>query len=240
MINILICDDDIEITKQVHNLIDDFRSKHKMNFLLDIKNSGDFILNETKQYDIAIVDVEMPGISGLQLSKKLKESNQDVIVIVLTSFQAYLDDAMKIHVFRYLSKPIDKNRFYTNFKEAINEYRLISKTIVINRNDEVHRIKTKDILYIENQKRGSIIYTAHGDYYIKLKPKELQKKINQNECFVFSHNSIIVNLQNVIDFDKKVITLRKNPNEIISTYMSQRKYSDFKKAFLNFAGGIIE
>ena len=238
MINLLICDDNPKITKQVSELIVIFEKKYKINFLIDIKHSEDFVLNNNKSYDIAIVDIEMPGISGLRLSEKLKELNSDIIVIVLTSFQNYLDSAMKIHVFRYLSKPLDKNRFYSNLKEAIEEYRLISKSIILKYNDEVHLIKTKDILYIENQKYGSIVYTTRGDFYINIKPKELNRKINQDKYFIFSHNSILVNLQNVIDFNKTTIVLRKNETETVTTYMSQRKYTNFKKAFFDFAGGL--
>ena len=105
-------------------------------------------------------------------------------------------------------------------------------------NDEVHLIKTKDILYIENQKYGSIVYTTRGDFYINIKPKELNRKINQDKYFIFSHNSILVNLQNVIDFNKTTIVLRKNETETVTTYMSQRKYTNFKKAFFDFAGGL--
>ena len=238
MIKVLVCDDSIKITEQVSKLICNFEQKYKMEFEVWIENSSEFILTKPEQFDIAIVDVEMPGISGLHLSKKLKSINPDIIIIVLTSFQSYLDSAMKIHVFRYLSKPIDKNRFYLNLKDALNEYRLISKTITIVNNDEVHLIKTKDILYIENQKYGSIICTKRGNFRTNKKPKELSLIIAQEHCFVHSHNSIIVNLQNVIDFDKKNIVLRKNENELVTTYISQRKYSDFKKAFFSFAGGI--
>ena len=145
MIKLLICDDNPEITKQIKELISIFEKKYRLKFQIDIKNSGDFILKDNKSYDIAIVDIEMPGINGLRLSEKLKELNSDTIVIVLTSFQNYLDSAMRIHVFRYLSKPIDKNRFYSNLKEAVEEYRLISKIITITNNGEVHLIKTKDI-----------------------------------------------------------------------------------------------
>ncbi len=53
----------------------------------------------------------MQGVNGLELSEKLKQLNPNIIVIVLTSFQNHLDSAMKIHVFRYLSKPIEKKIF---------------------------------------------------------------------------------------------------------------------------------
>lgn len=238
MIKLLVCDDNIVITEQVSKLISVFEQKYKIKFQVSIENSSEFILTRPEQFDIAIVDIEMPGINGLRLSEKLKTLNPDIIIIILTSFQNYLDNAMKIHIFRYLSKPIDKNRFYLNLKDALTEYRLISKTITITNNDEVHLIKTKDILYIENQKYGSIIFTKRGNFRTNKKLKDLSQIISQENCFVYSHHSIIVNLQNVIDFDKNNIVLRKNKDELVTTYVSQRKYSNFKKAFFSFAGGI--
>ena len=122
------CDDNKSITDEVYKLLKDIEQKSKNEFDIDIKNRGDFIFSSSKLYDIAIVDIEMPGVNGLKLSEKLKDLNSDVIVIILTSFQNYLDNAMRIHVFRYLSKPIDKNRFYENFNDALTEYKFLSKT----------------------------------------------------------------------------------------------------------------
>lgn len=238
MIKVLICDDDPEISSQVYTLLSVFAARNQIQFQVDIQNTGDFILKSRTQYDIAIVDVEMPGIGGLALSQQLQALNPDVLVIILTSYQKYLDNAMKIHVFRYLSKPIDQNRFFLNLTEAIKDYRLMNKTIAIKIEDQVRLIKTKDILYIENQRHGSIIHTKRDDFQTNKKPKDLLQCINQPDCFVFSHNSILVNLQNVIQFDKNHIVLRKNKTETVSTYISQRKYKIFKEAFLNFAGGL--
>lgn len=239
MINILICDDNENILIQINRLLLAWCKKYDMKFQIDLKKSGDFILSGDYQYDIAFIDIEMPGISGLKLAEKLKEQNNDILVIVITSFQSYLDDAMKIHVFRYLSKPININRFYNNLTDAINEYRNLSKTIIVESKDETHFVKTKDILYIENKKSGALIVTKKAEFSTNRKPKEWVKIINQPNCFVYSHNSYIVNLQNVINFSKSAVTLRKNDSETIETYISQRKYTAFKKAFFAFAGGLV-
>jgi two-component system LytT family response regulator len=238
LINILICDDDETFLNQVDKLINIWSTTHNINFCVDKRSSGDFIFNCPICYDIAFVDVEMPGISGLKLADELQKKNPDVIIIVLTSFHNYLDEAMKVHVFRYLSKPIDINRFNNNFKDAILEFTNINKSIIIDLKDEVHYIKTKDILYIENLKYGSNIVTKKSKFTTNKKPKEWLSIINQPNCFVYSHNSFIVNLQNVIDFDKTTVTMRKNKSELVKTYMSQRKFKNFKKAFFDFAGGL--
>ena len=238
MIKVLICDDDPNITQQVYKLLRKFERTSKIELGITVENSSETIYEKDEEYDIAIIDIEIPGINGIKLSENLKLKNPNIIVMILTSFNNYLDDAMKIHVFRYLSKPIDINRFYNNLKDALEEYRLISKTITISIKDEVYLIKTKDILYIENQKRGSIIHTKHNSFAVDKKPKDILQMIDQDNCFVYSHNSIIVNLQNVINFNKQEIVMRKNNGETISTYISQRKYSNFKKSFLNFAGDL--
>lgn len=239
MINILVCDDSVEIVSLISELIESWGKSHNIDFLIDKKTSGEFVLTEGAHlYDIAFIDIEMPGINGLKLAEELQKHNPDILVVVITSFQNYLDDAMRIHVFRYLSKPIDILRFNDNFKDAVKECREVNKSIVIDLKDEVYYVKTKDILYIENLKYGANIITKTNKYTTNKKPKEWLSIINQPNCFVYSHNSYVVNLQNVIDFDKSTVTLRKNPSKTVTAYMSQRKYKNFKKAFFDFAGGL--
>ena len=96
-----------------------------------------------------------------------------------------------------------------------------------------------DILYIENQKHGSIIYTKNGAYNTNTKPIEWYNIINQPNCFVFSHKSYLVNLQNVIYFSRQsVIFETGNEDNIEIRCIAQNKYLNFKKAFFNFVGGI--
>lgn len=239
MIKILLCDDDIRILKRVTKLISKIQSNYKIGFEIDMKNNGNFVFSNDAVYDIAIVDIEMPGISGLELTEKLKAENPDVVVIILTSYADYLDNAMKIQVFRYLSKPIDEDRFNRNFIEAIEYCKQMSKQIVVEKFDEVCSIRTKDILYIENKKHGSIIATRYSMYETNKKPSYWYKLIDQPNCFIESHKSYIVNLQNVVNFDKSAITFRVRGNICRQVHcVSQRRYSAFKKAFYNFAGGL--
>ena len=48
----------------------------------------------------------------------LKERNKNIIIFVVTSYSEYLDEAMRFHVFRYLSKPLEKQRLFRNLKDA--------------------------------------------------------------------------------------------------------------------------
>jgi two-component system LytT family response regulator len=239
MVNVLICDDDIYITQQLYKLLNNIQQSYNIEFNIIVENSGNSVTFDKINYDIAILDIEMPEINGLTLAEKLKINNPDTIVIILTSFSNYLDSAMKIQVFRYLSKPIDTNRFNRNFLEAIEYYKQISKQIIVETSDEVFTIKTKNILYIENLRHGSMIVTKNCKYKTNKKPQEWYVQINQPNCFVYSHKSFLVNLKNVINFNKTTIYFQ-GVNQIVevASCISQRRYSDFKKAFFDFAGGL--
>lgn len=64
----------------------------------------------------------MPGINGIYVGNEPKRLNEHTIIFVVTSYSEYLDDAMRFHVFRYLSKPLDKHRFFRNMKDDIDLY----------------------------------------------------------------------------------------------------------------------
>ena len=90
MLNILLCDDDKSILEKVRSLISNLQKNYKIEFNIDMRTCGDFIFKEKHSYDIAIVDVQMPAVNGLEVSERLKQLNPDIIIMILTSYPAYL------------------------------------------------------------------------------------------------------------------------------------------------------
>lgn len=64
----------------------------------------------------------MPGLDGIYVGNELKKKDKDIIIFIITSYSEYLDEAMLFHVFRYLSKPIDRQRLFRNLKNALDLY----------------------------------------------------------------------------------------------------------------------
>lgn len=240
MISLLICDDDKEITDKITTLVNEFQNDNNVNLEIDVRNHSEQVIEESKSYDIAVVDVEMPNTTGLSLAKTIRDNNEDAIIIVITSHLCYLDSAMGIQAFRFLTKPIEEDRFLKNFGEAVKYYKKLFKEVIVEVNGKVSKLKTIDILYIENIKHGANIVTKNAVYKTNKKPAVWEKIIDQPNFFVHSHKSYIVNLQNIVYFDKNTIsfTRGKGKEELSASCISQRKYQDFKKAFLNFAGNL--
>ena len=76
--------------------------------------------------DIIFLDIEMPGLNGIYVGNELKKRDKNTIIFIITSYsECSLDEAMRFHVFRYPSKPIDKQRLFRNLKDALDLYHSI-------------------------------------------------------------------------------------------------------------------
>lgn len=62
--------------------------------------------------DVLFLDVEMPGINGMELLKNIREYNNHLQIILVTAFDKYMSRAIKLNVFSYLLKPVDKQELY--------------------------------------------------------------------------------------------------------------------------------
>lgn len=227
---ILICDDDIELSQQLKKLLITFFQKYSLNPPeIVIYNSGEDLLKDPESKDIVFLDIEMPGTNGIYVGNELKQKNKNTIIFVITSYSQYLDEAMRFHVFRYLSKPLEKQRIFRNMKDALALYNSSIIKISIEAKDGVFVIPSTDILFIEANNHKTIIHTVNGDYLCIHNINYWLDQLLHMPCFFQSHRSFIVNLDHVSSFDHSLIYLCSNQYR---AYLTRRKYTQFKDAFL--------
>ena len=232
---ILICDDDELITGQLTDYVLQYFSKNQLHSPeIAVYSDGETLLADSKHKDIVFLDVRMPGISGIGIGKQLKHENPNIIIFIVTAFAEYLDEAMRFHVFRYLSKPIDKQRLFRNMRDALTFYHTVNHKIAIETKDGIYTVHTTDIIYVEAQGRDVIIHTTDTDYESVHPIKYWTDTLNM-PCFFQTHRSFIVNLEHVTDFNHTLISLYHRQ---YSAYLTRRKYSQFKAAYLLYLGSI--
>ena len=75
---------------------------------------------ETHHADVALLDIDMPGINGLALAKQIKERHPDTAIIFLTGYSEYALEAIGLHVSGYLLKPVEKERLAAEVEYALS------------------------------------------------------------------------------------------------------------------------
>lgn len=226
---ILICDDDRlfmdELEKTIHAF---FTERHLKSPDICIYENGIDILKDGRDIDILFLDIEMPGPDGISVGKQIKAVHPNTIIFIVTSYIEYLDDAMRFHVFRYLTKPLDHQRLFRNLDDALRLCSTVNIRIPIETKDGIYTVFASDIIMIEIVSRKVIVHTATGDF-ISVHPMRYWLDILPNGSFFQSHKSFIVNYKHVKNFDHSLIRLYNNQYE---AYLTRRKYTQFKERYL--------
>ena len=226
---ILICDDDTLMIEQIKKYIKDyFDYSHTDCPELACDSDGSARLAVTGQKDLVFLDVEMHGMNGIYAGTELKKQNPDIMIFIVTSYSEYLDAAMRFQVFRFLSKPLDKQRFFRNMKDAMDRYYNATVRIAVETKDGVHTLPASSIIVVEAQGRKVIVHTTKCDFTSIHNMQYWVEHLPVN-CFFQTHRSFIVNFEHVTDFDHTLIHLADNQ---FHAYLTRRKYSAFKKAYL--------
>lgn len=231
---IIICDNNVNIIHQISDYLNIITELRKISFNITSCSCGEDIIHKNEKYDIAFIEIELPGIDGLTVTKHLQNVNPNIMVFIVTSTYLYLDDAMDLNVFRYLSKPIDKNRFIKNINKAIDIYQQETQIIPVETSHEIYSLFTKDILYITIENRKACIITKEGKLRTQNNFDYWKQLTSKYEYLVQSHYSFIVNLRNVVSFSKTEITLTYDEKNCKYVPISRRFYSSFKESFQKY------
>lgn len=226
---ILICDDDTLMINQLRKYIKIyFEHNHLKCPEIACFSNGESLLADTGEMDILFLDIEMPSMNGIYVGNELKRKNEKIIIFIITAYSEYLDEAMRFHVFRYLSKPLDKQRLFRNLKDAIHLYNTMTTKIPIETRQGVHTLPASSIISVEATGRKVIVHTTLRDFESIHNMLFWLEQLPGN-CFFQTHRSFIINFEHVTDFDHTLIHLA---NHQFSAYLTRRKYSAFKEAYL--------
>lgn len=232
---ILICDDDKNIVDEIQNNLKSFSQKHKVSFSIDAFCNSTKVTESDAIYDMAFIDIEMPTVNGLKLTSILKEKNKNIIIFIVTSYECYLDDAMDLEVFRYLSKPIDNDRFYRALKAAVNRYHSSTQIITLEYYDEHYTVFTSDILYVTTENKKAVVITRQKKYFTNKRISYWKNKLKDIDYFVQTHYSYLVNMRYITDFNKTELHIEADSQKT-TLPISQRKYTEFKKIYFSYVG----
>lgn len=134
---------------------------------VDVYESAERYLLVGGRYDLVISDIELPGISGLELGKRIKENNPDVYLVFLTSHSEFASESYIIEAYQYiLKKDIEERlsplieRVVHEIKKDYEEYRWVGT------NQRKIKIYHKDIVCIQKIKGSKYAeyITENGKY----------------------------------------------------------------------------
>jgi two-component system response regulator HydG len=132
---VLVVDDDVDICRNVSDILTD------LNFLVDVAHDGPSALEMVRRrpYDLALLDLKMPGMDGLTLYRELRKLRAEIVAIVITAFAGpeTVNEALAAGAWRVLPKPVDIHHLLSLTQEVLEQPLVL---VIDNDSDLCHMI----------------------------------------------------------------------------------------------------
>ena len=183
--------------------------------------------------DLVFLDINMPGVSGLQFVERLQSKPY---IVFTTAYSEYAIDSYDFEAIDYLLKPIEFDRFYRAIGKvkkqiqlnSIQQDSLLSKFIFIKDGYKQIKVCIDDILYIQSEGNYLNIVTDKEKVLARMNFQSLMEKLPRN-FFFRVHNSFVVNFSHIQKIEDNHVFIQdtKIPIGI--------KYKDIILNFINLA-----
>lgn len=220
MLRIAICDDDKEDVILHENLVKNSLKMcgigyeittytHSRTLFYDIVDDNFF-------YDLILLDIEMPDITGMELSEKIKPYLPNVKIIFITSHIEYAIDAYELSIFRYVPKNNIDKRLVSAIIDAAKLIELESgQEYIIQTNSRLERIPYKEIYYIQRDGKNVSIVSSMGVSKVRRSLHQVYVELNTAE-FIFIDRSYIVNIIQIMKISEGIAFLKNGEQLPIS------------------------
>lgn len=215
LVRFAVCDDDKIMVDCISDKLREYYAECEINKYED----GESLLADSRRqlFDALFLDIDMPGMNGMELAEKIRKENKYVKIVFVTNKEEFVYAAYKYQVFRFVRKSFlepELSEVITDLRDALkseNEYISIETT------SAMMEIKIRDIKYIESQAHKSIINTVNNTFEVGRSISEYEKLL-ENNGFIRTHKGYLVNFRYIYSVgntdvnltDKSKVPLSRN------------------------------
>jgi two-component system LytT family response regulator len=205
-------------------------------------------LVEKQHPQVVFVDVEMPGMSGVECARLIQDMDPATVIIFATAHDQYMGDAFEVYAFDYLLKPFKVERVIQTLERArdrINRReekplpafkprnQVAAGRLMLHHRDGVGFLNMQDILLVQREERATVIYTVNdGRFVTSDSLGDTEERLDPN-VFFRCHKSYIINLNHIKAITPYgrwtyVVQLNGTQHDALITH---EKYEELEKMF---------
>ena len=159
---------------------------------------------EESDFDILLLDIEMDGMDGVTMAKRLRQSNDTVQIIFITGYSDYIAEGYEVAALHYLVKPLKEEKLFSVLDRAAEKLQKNEKVLHLELSGEMVRVPIHRIRWAEVSGNYVTIHESR-DYTVKMTLGQLGKELD--ERFFRVGRSVIVNLTQISRVTKGEIKL---------------------------------
>lgn len=152
--------------------------------------------------EVVFMDIELPGMTGVECAKRMLETNPDTYMVFSTAHDEYMGDAFEMYAFDYIMKPFGLKRVKQTLeriaglleKETATQSGTGLDKLLIKNRDGMSFIDIDEIMLVFREGNRTKIVTAGESHLTSINLNEVEERLD-GESFMRTHKSYIVNLK---------------------------------------------
>lgn len=233
MIKLAICDDEPVYQKEVARLAKEYGEYHHVELSISVYSSGVQVLDANEHYDIFILDILMPGLSGMELASDLRRMDDAASIIFLTSSPEFAIEGYSVHALAYLLKPVKREKLFKALDHALaHRCKQTHDEILVRSDSKLMSISLSSIEYIEARQEKLVYYLCSGQIIESIGTLfALEQQLSGDSRFIKPHRSYLVNMTYIQGLDGKGI---RTSACLQPVPIARGHFADIKKAYLTY------
>ena len=205
---IAIAEDDRQYREQIRQYLRRYERENDCAFSITEFEDGDAVVEHyTADYDILLLDIELPLLSGMQAAEESRRRDADVVIIFITNSPQYAIQGYRVSALDYLVKPVSYPALAESIRRALLQRdRSRDRFLVLNERSGRQRIRIRGIRYVEVRDHDLTYHTVDGDLQVRGTFREAEEMLTRSGFFR-CNKGILVNLAYVDGVDGQDIRL---------------------------------
>lgn len=227
---IAICDDEKFFRDTLKSELDKYAKERALDFVYTDFLSGELLLKSKTDFDLIFMDYQMKTINGIDTVDKMRKRNDKTIVVFITSYPQVAIESVKVQPYRFLTKPIEFEKFYEALDSFVERYNSDAYVLVYDEeNDKMKRLAEWDILYAEADNIYCKVITFDKCYLYRNTLLDFEKQL-KSDFFYRAHRSYLINMNYVDTYSNSKIIFENGEK----ASLAKSKHFDFQKTYMAF------
>lgn len=235
MLRIAVVEDDKTYAAQLKEYLVRYGTEKNQKISVALFPDGeDIVTDYSAEFDIILMDVEMTFMDGMTTAERIREKDNEVVIIFITNMPQYAIQGYKVDALDYVLKPISYFAFSQRIDRALTRVKKKEATyITVAQKGGKKKLNVDKICYVEVRDHDLIYHSTEGDIVTKSSMKEAEDMLGGTKFFR-CNRCYLVNLEYVKDFRGNDVTVA---SDVIQVSRARKKaFMDALNDYMNEVG----
>lgn len=186
-----------------------------------------------RSYFVVLLDIQMEGLSGIELARQLRRESEDLAIIFITGIPDYIGEGYDIAALHYLLKPVQEDRLFACLDRAVRREKNEPVLLLADSEGETVRVLQREIQYIEAFAHTVEVHTGQAVIEARIGLNALEQELEPG-WFVRSHRSYLVGLQYIARLGRAELYLDSG----VAVPISRRLFGTVNSEFVRYYRGL--